>query len=121
MRLLITFIFLFTNFSHAMSLDSAINYALINNKDLKISSLDIQSSLGAIKSDSSIYDINFSANFEYQDLKSPSTSAFANNDKINETSTLYSFGFDGYLESGTKYFLTPFKSLISIKLRDNSN
>ena len=77
MRLLITFIFLFTNFSHAMSLDSAINYALINNKDLKISSLDIQSSLGAIN--------------------------------INETSTSYSFGFDGYLESGTKYFLTPFK------------
>ena len=109
MRFLIIIIFLFTNYSYAISLDSAINYALINNKDLKISSLDIQSSLGAIKSDSSIYDINFSANFEYQDLKSPSTSAFANNDKINETSTLYSFGFDGYLESGTKYFLTPFK------------
>ena len=109
MRLLITIIFLFTNYSHAMSLDSAINYALINNKDLKISSLDIQSSLGAIKSDSSIYDINFSANFEYQDLKSPSTSAFANNDKVNEAITSYSFGFDGYLESGTKYFLTPFK------------
>ena len=109
MRFLIIIIFIFTSHSYAMSLDSAINYALINNKDLKISSLDIQSSLGKVKSDSSIYDINFSANFEYQDLNSPSTSAFANNDKINETSTSYSFGFDGYLESGTKYFLTPFK------------
>ena len=97
MRFLIIIIFIFTSHSYAMSLDSAINYALINNKDLQISSLDIQSSLGKVKSDSSIYDINFSANFEYQDLNSPSTSAFANNDKIND------------LESGTKYFLTPFK------------
>ena len=109
MRLILLFFFVIYCPASAITLDNAINYALMNNKEIKISSLNIQDKLGLLKNQESIYDINFSAGLDYQDLKTPSTSAFAANDKINETITNYSLGFNGYLPSGTNYYITPFK------------
>ena len=93
---------------YSIDLDSAINYSLLNNKNIKISSLQIDDALGSLRSEKGIYDINLNVSYEYEDMKNPSTSAFASNDKINETITTYAFGLDGYLPTGTSYFINPF-------------
>ena len=58
MRLILFFFVIYCPAS-AITLDNAINYALMNNKEIKISSLNIQDKLGLLKNQESIYDINF--------------------------------------------------------------
>ena len=85
MRLVLLFIFLIVNNSFGLTLESAKKFALLNNKNIKISSLNIKEKLGEVRSNQGIYDLDLFANFNYKDSKIPSTSAFASNDIINET------------------------------------
>ena len=108
MRLIFLFFFFIINTSFALTLDSAKKFALLNNKNIKISSLNIQEKFGEVRSNEGIYDLDFFASFNYKDSKIPSTSAFASNDIINETISSYSIGFESYLPTGTSFRINAF-------------
>ena len=111
MRLILLFIFFIVNTSFGITLESAKKFALINNKNIKISSLNIQEKLGEVRSNEAIYDLDLFASFNYKDSKIPSTSAFASNDIINEMISSYSIGFKSYLPTGTGFKINAFERL----------
>ena len=99
------FFFVLVAPTFSISLEDAIQYALKNNRDIIIQEAELELRFGEIKESRSIYDPNLTIELNYIDSTTPSTSAFAKDNVINEDLTSASLEFEGYLPTGTHYSL----------------
>ena len=101
-KFLFTFLFLTTS-AFSISLDDAITFALKNNKNIQLQEAEIRFKQGSVKGSNALYDPSIGISFNFTDSTSPSTSAFAKNNVVNEDISYANIGLEGYLPTGTYY------------------
>ena len=107
-KFLFTFLFLTTS-AFSISLDDAITFALKNNKNIQLQEAEIRFKQGSVKGSNALYDPSIGISFNFTDSTSPSTSAFAKNNVVNEDISYANIGLEGYLPTGTYYKVFDFE------------